>query len=185
MLVRLDYRFGMVTNTTKRIKTICRQRVSEIQKTTDSFEWKHVPTLDNPADIISRGLEPNQLIKSKMWFHGPLWSLRNSNQWPSNQPIIVDLPEKRNQCLAASISHTWFPFERFSIWNKLRRAFAYVLRFVKNCKAKPDSRNLLHLTVDELNEGFVKLIKISQQESFREDYVALQKKGRYPLTVEF
>lgn len=160
------------------LKPFVANRVSEIQKTTNSFEWKHVPTLDNPADIISRGLEPKQLIKSEMWFHGPLWLVRNSNEWPSIQPPIVDLPEKRNRCLVTSIPHTWFPFERFSNWNKLKRAFAYVLRFVKNCKAKPDSRNLLHLTVDELNESSIKLIKIAQQESFREDYITLQKKGQ-------
>lgn len=35
-------------------------RVSEIQQGSRSDQWRHVAGKDNPADIISRGLEPDK-----------------------------------------------------------------------------------------------------------------------------
>lgn len=69
-----------------------------------------------------------------------------------------------------------FPFEDFSNFNKTKRIFAYVLRFLKNCKLKPEARQLSYLTVDELAEGFNVIIRIVQKESFPDDYTDLQNK---------
>ncbi|XP_075150750.1 uncharacterized protein LOC142224854 [Haematobia irritans] len=45
-------------------------RVSFIQEETKSCVWGHVPTKDNPADIISRGAYGDEIINS-IWFTGP------------------------------------------------------------------------------------------------------------------
>ncbi|XP_041451992.1 uncharacterized protein LOC121405379 [Drosophila obscura] len=46
-------------------------RVATIQELTQGMEWRYVPTLLNPADILSRGSLPSYLIQSELWFHGP------------------------------------------------------------------------------------------------------------------
>ncbi|XP_069191775.1 uncharacterized protein [Procambarus clarkii] len=45
-------------------------RVREIHELSAGYKLSHVPTKDNPADYLSRGLSLKQLIKSQMWFNG-------------------------------------------------------------------------------------------------------------------
>jgi hypothetical protein len=53
------------------LKTFVANRVSQIQSLTDPKEWCHVPSEQNPADILSRGRTPHQLNQSSLWWHGP------------------------------------------------------------------------------------------------------------------
>lgn len=158
------------------LKPFVANRVSEVQQLTNSFEWRHVPTLDNPADIVSRGLMPKHLISSRLWFHGPSW-ISNPDCWPTVHTPETDLPEKRKLCLVIHTPEILFHFYRFSSLSKLKHVAAYVFRFINNCRQKPHLRNLSHLTVDELNVGFLNLVKYSQQETFHEDIENLQKRG--------
>jgi hypothetical protein len=48
-------------------------RVARIQEATNVNDWKHVPTSDNPADIISRGVTQEKLMNLQLWWHGPHW----------------------------------------------------------------------------------------------------------------
>lgn len=45
-------------------------RVSAIQTLTNIKCWKHVSTTHNPADIISRGCNPKDLLSCKLWWSG-------------------------------------------------------------------------------------------------------------------
>ncbi len=51
------------------------------------IQWRHVPTLDNPADLASRGGPVNG---SSIWWNGPEW-LQNPDQWPDN-PVTKSFP---------------------------------------------------------------------------------------------
>ena len=42
-------------------KTSVGNRVTIIQEETSSVVWKHVPSQSNPADLISKGIEPSTL----------------------------------------------------------------------------------------------------------------------------
>nr|CAH7729894.1 unnamed protein product [Callosobruchus chinensis] len=61
----------LATHIAKSIETLLSNRVAEIQRLTETVEWRHVPTFDNPADIVSRGISPKRLLQSDLWFHGP------------------------------------------------------------------------------------------------------------------
>lgn len=50
-----------------RLKTFVGNRVSEIQELTKNGIWKYVPSQDNPANIVSRGVELYQLIQRPDW----------------------------------------------------------------------------------------------------------------------
>jgi len=42
-------------------KAFVGNRVAAIQEETASATWRHMPTQSNPADLISRGVEPTML----------------------------------------------------------------------------------------------------------------------------
>jgi len=45
--------------------------VDEIQRLTEIKHWHHVASFDNPADTLSRGLNPCDLINAERWWNGP------------------------------------------------------------------------------------------------------------------
>ncbi|XP_069185905.1 uncharacterized protein [Procambarus clarkii] len=62
-------------------------RLREIHELSAGFKLRHVPTKDNPADYLSRGLPLKELIKSPMWFNGPSWLV--SGPWPKQKPQVI------------------------------------------------------------------------------------------------
>lgn len=48
-------------------------RVSEIQSSLPSLQWRHVPSANNPADLVTRGVGLEEMTKDRLWFQGPVW----------------------------------------------------------------------------------------------------------------
>ena len=57
----------------REFKQFVANRVSFILEHTRPQTWKHVPTLDNPADCASRGMKPQELLQHTLWWQGPSW----------------------------------------------------------------------------------------------------------------
>ncbi|XP_060810246.1 uncharacterized protein LOC132904333 [Amyelois transitella] len=53
--------------------TFVSNRVSEILNIIDSSQFNHVGTKFNPADCASRGLQPSDLKREKLWWSGPIF----------------------------------------------------------------------------------------------------------------
>ncbi|KFM79003.1 hypothetical protein X975_00932, partial [Stegodyphus mimosarum] len=53
------------------LKTFVSNRVSQIQQLTSNYQWGHVSSKMNPADIISRGSDATTLGSNKLWWKGP------------------------------------------------------------------------------------------------------------------
>ncbi|GFY30673.1 integrase catalytic domain-containing protein [Trichonephila clavipes] len=53
------------------LKTFVANRVAKVQELTEGFQWNHVPSVLNPADLVSRGLRPCDLPNLRLWWHGP------------------------------------------------------------------------------------------------------------------
>lgn len=49
-----------------RLKTFVSNRVAKIQTISNPNQWIHVPTQQNPADIISRGVTPRDMLNKFM-----------------------------------------------------------------------------------------------------------------------
>ena len=107
----------------------------EIIGNTNSSMWHHVRTERNPADCISRGLEPKQLAQVQLWWHGPE-ELLDPHYMPQqvdfnneniNEVSIVTNVTKGNLKMLP-------PFENCSNMSKTQRVLAYVLRFINKCK---------------------------------------------------
>ena len=53
------------------LKTFVANRVSSIQELTRNYQWMHVPSESNPADVLSRGLDAKDIISCDLWWNGP------------------------------------------------------------------------------------------------------------------
>ena len=67
------------------LKTYVSHRVAAIQDIIPPNHWHHVPTKENSADLLNRGMRLNQLVKSSLWWRGPDWLSLQPSQWPRSQ----------------------------------------------------------------------------------------------------
>ena len=66
-----------IENDTKKFHVFVANRISTIRSLTDIKHWKHVASEQNPADLLTRGATPEQLMN--MWWKGPalLWEYQS------------------------------------------------------------------------------------------------------------
>ncbi|GFS50071.1 integrase catalytic domain-containing protein [Trichonephila inaurata madagascariensis] len=57
----------------ERYKPFIKNRIQEIQKLTSPSNWHHCPGIQNPADIVSRGVKISRLLNDTSWLQGPEW----------------------------------------------------------------------------------------------------------------
>ena len=57
----------------KEWKPFVQHRVDEIRKLVPEECWNHCPGADNPADLLSRGMDCRELENSVLWWNGPKW----------------------------------------------------------------------------------------------------------------
>lgn len=165
-------------STPSRWTTFVANRVAEIQELSDNTEWRHVSSADNPADYISRGLDPVALIQCKAWWSGP--EFLKDCKWQSTKAEgltikACSIPEQKQ------VSHVQVKaeknqsiFRRFSSFVRLQRSIAWVFRFINNAKGNSQK---IHgpLSVEELNKALVCIFKVAQTEHFTEDISSLEK----------
>lgn len=137
------------------LKTFVCNRIVEINELTGDLPWAHVPGSHNPADLLSRGMHFDALSSSHLWWAEPDFLREPHVDKNLISSIKIDnkqLPELNNTKVTMLVQSPQdiFLFNRFSSYNRLLRATAYVLRFINNCRNK-ESKQLGQLTVDELN----------------------------------
>lgn len=64
------------------LKAFVSNRVKVIQEKTKNYLWKHVCSADNPADLVSRGMDIPKFLKSEFWLEGPKWLKLPEALWP-------------------------------------------------------------------------------------------------------
>ncbi|XP_062713268.1 uncharacterized protein LOC134290212 [Aedes albopictus] len=171
-------------STPSRWKTFIANRVSEVQHLTTSGIWAHVPGIENPADIISRGMYPAQLQETTSWWNGPPWLSQPSRFWPPLTPQpSVDIPSELLEERAVSLPvQVHPPNEIFSIRSSfpaLVRIVALLRRFYHNSKpCNRSNRRTGFLQTSELAEATDNLVRLAQHETFAKDLAAVAKHGQ-------
>jgi hypothetical protein len=148
-------------------KVFVANRVAVIQEETVSATWRHVPTQSNPADLISRGVEPT-LSTSTLWWKGPQWLTQEPSSWPATE---FNTPTEN---LEIRYVHVVFHppediTQRFSKLNKLIRVTAYCRRFINNCRHSKANRQTAILTTQELDRALTCCMKMVQQISYAQE----------------
>ena len=71
-------------------------RVAEIQQKTDVDNWRHIPSGENIADILTKGAKPDKIGPISVWQCGPEWLTKDENEWPVTNIIKLTEDEKND-----------------------------------------------------------------------------------------
>ncbi|XP_074661993.1 uncharacterized protein LOC141914638 [Tubulanus polymorphus] len=182
-------------NSDRKLPVFVSNRVKQI-KSIKIDEYRYCPTSDNPADILSRGIDSEKLRHSNLWWFGPEW-LKHGD-WPVDklyadtstvnilhindpQPGQVEDAEDERIGLVEIID-----IERFIELGSLLRVTAYVFLFVAKLQRQTD-RSAEDLTPDDIARARTAWIKAVQNANYSNEIFVLQgnhAKSRAPLTKQ-
>ena len=190
----------------KPLKQFTANRTQEIKKLFPVTVWSHCPTHDNPADMLTRGINATQLRTSSLWLHGPQW-LPFVEQWPSwnhsttlhlqlsNITHVEDTDTAVNNTVTMTDGttqtdlvekqpgiHNLIDVSRFSTLSSLLAVTAYVLRFVKNLQ-NPAAKTVGPPSVQERKTAQRKWIQNSQALIYADEIANLQSNSSTRLTL--
>jgi hypothetical protein len=154
-------------------KIFVANRISEISTLTNPDHWHHVAGVENPADAISRGLSPTELVKSISWWHGPNWL--NQETWKEG---LVKCKRESRPLITLTVTEMeeWPILSKYSNFSKLLRVITYCRRFIHNCR---DVKNKLtgRIEISEIHETKLVVLKIVQSGVFSTELKCLKTKG--------
>ncbi|KAF8797168.1 hypothetical protein HNY73_001462 [Argiope bruennichi] len=150
-------------------------RVNNILNLTSVSDWYHIPGKLNPADCATRGLFPEQLKNASYWWNGPDWIKQDFHPLvPSLKVLTTNLDEPDSVQEPTSVNADRNPLNdmllKFSSYTKLIRVFAWVKRFIQNCKATClTSKSVGLLQAEEVEASLKNLVKLIQQAEFYQE----------------
>ncbi|XP_058840761.1 uncharacterized protein LOC131696228 [Topomyia yanbarensis] len=163
-------------------------RVAEINRLTKGHQWRHVPTDQNPADHISRGLSTDQLIQSDLWWNGPSFITDNINSWP---PAIVRLSssaqELHNIERKPLISLSTITLDDTLITSRsqlgpLLKTIAYCYRFINNCRVTDENRLFGFINPVEYDHALKSIVRLVQRKCFPDEIESLEAKDKHVVS---
>jgi len=162
-----------INNEAKRFHVFVANRVQFIREHTKVDQWLYVSTKNNPADHASRGLRAAELMTSN-WFTGPefLWNTDTVEKSLIKSELMLGDPEVRVQALNVQLQDSNNLMERlrrYSDWNLVMRIVARIRRLVHS---SPENK---FLTVEEMNQAGLCVIKLVQEVAFKVEIQALSK----------
>ena len=175
---------GYINNKSKRFKIFVANRVQQIHQYTLPSQWMYIPTKENPADDASRGLDATRKDKVQRWFHGPEFLWNPESTWSINEEVAsisTDDPELKKSINVNQIQIKESKYsdiltgleERISSWSKMKRIFAYALRFIRLTLKKIADKKFIEqhseFDVQLIEEAGIMLIKMLQHKHFEED----------------
>ncbi|XP_055632834.1 uncharacterized protein LOC129773261 [Toxorhynchites rutilus septentrionalis] len=153
-------------------KTFVANRVAEIQELTSHAVWHHVPSEDNPADLISRGKDLDELLDASLWWNGPTWLHSETSPWPETVPYsraTTEILETR-KTVALPVADQQPPdiIDRYHSIRQVLRVAALLWRFCENCRrhAQNQPRVVGPLTPEDIDHALLMLIRRVQGQCF-------------------
>ncbi|GFX50088.1 integrase catalytic domain-containing protein [Trichonephila clavipes] len=131
------------------LKTFVQNRVAKIQELYPNQLWRHVPSDQNPADLVSRGVDPEKLLQQNLWFNGP--TFLSGDDYPNRTINCREKLDEYNSEL------------KTVLMNKLKT----FNRFVENLKGI--NKVAGPLTTKEFEKAETYLVKKVQEQEFSSD----------------
>ena len=177
-----------IQNDPHKWKTFVSNRVAEIRSLTPPQAWHHCPGIDNPADLVTRGIRAQDMRRSDMWLGGPdffrsdITDELKVKHIPYDEKASVIKHECRSKMLvllSCTESGVFLDVERWSSFGKALRVVGYVLRFVNRLKTRVIVPSI-DLTYEELSRAKVVLLSSVQKQVFKDEYEALAQAQTVP-----
>ena len=145
-------------------KTFVQHRVNEILSLSKKEEWGHVPGVENPADLGTRGVTAKYLKESELWWQAPKWLSQGEQGWPKRFQIENPdgIEEERKKVITLSVHieeqkgiSKIIDIDSFSALHRLLRVTALVMRFIRNCRNKKEGTEISvgNVKAEEMKEA--------------------------------
>ncbi|GFX22204.1 uncharacterized protein TNCV_2950501 [Trichonephila clavipes] len=165
----------------KQLKTFIGNRIKIIQRLTQNFQWNHVSSNENPADLISRGLNASDISSKQLWWHGSDFLREELEANPIDFERITSESDYIKELKPANVLLTSCKFtliddlsKRSNNYTKLLHILSYIFRFLHNSR-NPSVKRSGQLDYSEVNEAELCLIKNLQASAFQEEIEFLAK----------
>ncbi|XP_037959088.1 uncharacterized protein LOC119688482 [Teleopsis dalmanni] len=146
--------------------------------------WSHVPSKQNPADIVSRGCRASEL-KDSIWFCGPKFLSLQSAEWPKETSktefLAKDLEQRKPTVLKCSNSgideHIFNKIiDDFSSFRRIVRIISYIFRVFNKVPINKNQtvNDVSPIIVREFQESFWRIISHLQHCTYRSVILSLQ-----------
>ncbi|GFW97257.1 uncharacterized protein TNCV_4784711 [Trichonephila clavipes] len=162
-------------------KTFIGNRIKIIQRLTQNCQWNHVSSNENPADLISRGLNAADISSKQLWWHGPDFLREEFEANPIDFERITSDSDYLKELKPANVLLTSCKFsliddlsKRSNNYTKLLHILSYIFRFLHNSR-NPSVKRSGQLDYSEVNEAELCLIKNLQASAFQEEIEFLAK----------
>lgn len=127
------YLVGYIYNESRRFFVYVHNRVQQIRQSTSPEQWNYVPTVQNPADLVTRSIGASQL-NNTIWFTGPSF-LYEPPQAQQHEVFELVNPETDAEVrpwvtsFSTQVEEGLFSdrFQRFSTWESLLRAHSFLI----------------------------------------------------------
>ena len=152
----------------KERKQFVHNRVQETRCLVPVSHWLHCPGKENPADMASRGISPQELEESLLWRHGPDWLCSivldtKHVEITMSEECITETKVKSCEPSCNMLITTdnggigkVIDYKRFSTLQKLLKVTVYVKKFVQYFKATIKRHNPVvdwTVTVDDIEKA--------------------------------
>ena len=166
-------------------------RIGMIRDGSSLSQWKHVDGKTNPADDASRGLSADNFLDNTRWIKGPEFVWQPLEEWPKQPDGLGevssdDLEVKRSEVITCTLVKDDLKtidliIKHFSLWIRLKKCIAWVLRYKRNlleaCRSRKNERltddnrrNVIQaITVDEMKTAERVLLKHVQNTNFSDE----------------
>ena len=174
-----------IYNTTRRFHVFVSNRISLIHQHSVPSQWRHVPGMENPADILTRGVTASQM--PGVWFNGPQFLSTHKSEWQLDDLATAEIPVgdpevkkcmMTQQIIPATLEH--HPVDRllqyYSDWNKLRRATAWIMKVRLKLLGRDSNA---HITASDIALAEKILISHVQHTAYPEEML-MSKDGPLP-----
>ncbi|GFT06217.1 DUF5641 domain-containing protein [Trichonephila clavipes] len=163
------------------LKTFVQNRVAKIQELYPNQLWRHVPSDQNPADLVSRGVDPEKLLQQNLWFNGP--TFLSGDDYPNRTINCREKLDEYNSELKNCVNEQIENFQ--SVLNihvndflndllnlsnnyiTILRVLSFIFRFVENLKGI--NKVAGPLTTKEFQKAETYLVKKVQEQEFSSD----------------